>query len=144
MFLENPDERQRVTQNLRDEIISLRTKKNYSANYLATEVLKKPQSWLAQIETGRTKTISNSDLVKVFSVLLDTNADEYLNEHFGRLFFNYNNFDELMNELDGAKNDLDNIQSMSISEMAKELAIKEIKENIESIKNRMHEYIDSL
>ncbi len=80
MFLDNGMNRIVITQKLRDFIIKEREKKGFSATKLASE-MKRPQSWLAQIENGRTQTIKSKDLVSIFSTMLNVSmeqADEYL------------------------------------------------------------------
>ncbi|WP_312729391.1 hypothetical protein [Enterococcus sp.] len=111
MFIDYPEKRQRITLSLRKEISALRAKKGYSTNFFATSILNKSQSWLAQIEGGKIKTISNADLVDLFEKLLSVSSDEvevYLTDNYDRLFT-----DELSNIEESSFNDSEKDKKIS-------------------------------
>jgi|GEM_PF-5119980 len=83
MFLQNGLNRIAVTQKLRNFIMNERDKRGLSATKVAS-LMERPQSWLAQIENGRTQTIKQKDLVLIFSAILSVDidkADEYLSDN---------------------------------------------------------------
>lgn len=53
-------------------------------------------------------------------------------------------YESLKAEYDGIQKDIQAINNMSISEEAKQVPLKELKEQINEIKERMHNYIDNL
>ncbi len=75
MFIENPTNRIPVTNSIKELIISEREKINLSATQLAKN-MERPQSWIAQIENGRTKTIKQEDLVFIFASILNLSNEE--------------------------------------------------------------------
>ncbi|KXL53402.1 hypothetical protein CLNEO_13730 [Anaerotignum neopropionicum] len=91
MLLDNPIKRIKITDEIKSLIISERQKKDLSATQLAKK-MERPQSWIAQIENGRTKSIKQSDLVLVFSKILDLTMEEADN-------FISNTFEEDLNSL---------------------------------------------
>lgn len=96
MFLDNPNNRIKITDEIRTFIIEERSKRNLSANQLSKN-MERPQSWIAQIENGRTQSIKQKDLVFVFSVILNSTlhkADEYLMDNLIKLPANSVSVDE--------------------------------------------------
>jgi transcriptional regulator with XRE-family HTH domain len=86
MFLEDDKMRIPVTPALRRFIIKERENNKVSTLKLATK-MDRPQSWLAQIESGRTKTIKKIDLVSIFQALLGVSieeADKYIEDNQGK------------------------------------------------------------
>ena len=53
-------------------------------------------------------------------------------------------FESLKKEYDYIKSDMDSINQMQISDKAKELALKDLQELIDDVKERMHNYIDEM
>lgn len=53
-------------------------------------------------------------------------------------------YESLKTEYDGIKKDIQTINGMNISEEAKQVPLKELKEQINEIKERMHNCIDKL
>lgn len=54
------------------------------------------------------------------------------------------NFDVLKEEYDSIKNDISRIKAMGLSEEAKKLPLEELQKHINDVKERMHDYIDTL
>jgi transcriptional regulator with XRE-family HTH domain len=74
-MLNKESERFTLDDVLRNLIIKVREDKDITASKLAMLINKK-QTWIAQIETGRIKTISRDDILSIFTELLDMNSDE--------------------------------------------------------------------
>lgn len=53
-------------------------------------------------------------------------------------------YKSLKKEYDGIQNDIRTITDMNISEEAKQAPLKELREQVNEIKERMHNYIDKL
>lgn len=53
-------------------------------------------------------------------------------------------YESLKSEYDGIQNDIQTITNMNISEEAKQVPLKELREQINEIKERMHNCIDKL
>lgn len=53
-------------------------------------------------------------------------------------------YKSLKSEYDGIQKDIQTITSMNISEAAKQVPLKELREQVNEIKERMHDYIDKL
>lgn len=53
-------------------------------------------------------------------------------------------YENLKTEYNSIKGDMNRIQEMPISEEAKKLPLEELQKQIEEIKERMHNYIDTL
>lgn len=53
-------------------------------------------------------------------------------------------YESLKTEYDGIQKDIQTINDMNISEEAKQVPLKELKEQINEIKERMHNCIDKL
>lgn len=53
-------------------------------------------------------------------------------------------YESLKAEYDGIKNDIQTINDMEISDEAKQIVLKELNEQINEIKERMHNCIDKL
>ena len=53
-------------------------------------------------------------------------------------------FEELKRELDSIKNDMCTIKTMEVSEELKPPILKELQAQINEVKEKMHDYIDSL
>lgn len=53
-------------------------------------------------------------------------------------------YESLKKEYDGIQNDIYTINKMSISDEAKQIVLKELNEQINEVKERMHDYIDKL
>ncbi len=53
-------------------------------------------------------------------------------------------WEELKKEYDSIKNDIRQINGMEISSEAKKLPLEELQKQIDDVKERMHNYIDTL
>lgn len=53
-------------------------------------------------------------------------------------------YESLKAEYDSIQNDIQTITNMNISEEAKQVPLKELRDQINGIKERMHDYIDEL
>ena len=53
-------------------------------------------------------------------------------------------FNNMMNELDSIKDDIRKIKDMQVSDEVKVLILAELQEQINEVKEKMHNYIDSL
>ena len=154
MFADNLDGRQNNTYALRNEVISLRKKMGYSANSFAKNILHRPQSWLSQVESGKTHRVSNKDLISLFSILLDTDdsgAESFLEQNYDRLFGNNHdncsedsNINTVIDKIKTARSNLNNIEDIELSQSIKESAIEEIKHKINNYKEEAIKIIESL
>ena len=87
MFLNTPEKRIKISQTLKNFIISEREKSGVPATVLSIN-LGFSNSWASQIENGRTQTIKHKDLVAMFAQILNCdneNADKYLTENIKEL-----------------------------------------------------------
>ena len=53
-------------------------------------------------------------------------------------------YESLKAEYDSIQNDIQTITNMNISEEAKQVPLKELRDQINAIRERMHDYIDKL
>lgn len=137
MFLDNPNNRIVVTDKLKKVIIGEREKLNISATKLAA-MMDRPQSWIAQIENGRTKTIKQGDLVLLIATVLDINqeeADEYLMKLFGDIVPNTN----ILDSTEVARNKRERFSKFSFVDDKTDKEFRNLKKYIISAFNAAYE-----
>lgn len=65
-----------------NEIICKRKALNCTASALSTQI-GKSKFWLSNIESGKSKTVSECDIIKLFSILLNNTDEDFIKDYIG-------------------------------------------------------------
>jgi transcriptional regulator with XRE-family HTH domain len=150
MYLDEPDKKVNITDGMMTFIANERKKRNLTGRQVSDKIGRQ-QSWIAQIESGRIRSIKQQDLVTLFSAILNVEmqeADNYLSLHFNNSLEDESqmnlSFSEILKLVDKCINDLASINKSDISLELKERIKTQLDYQISLYKEELRKLVDEI